>query len=244
LKLANADDPELRTAAIAALGLTIDLKQLPALVDQLIAPKSSDVAAAAKAALAKALLRMPDRDAAAGELINRMPRASTEAKAELLSLLGVVGGDKALQGVASAAKTGSDDVQDAATRVLGEWMSADAAPVLLDLAKTGNARYKVRTLRGYIRIARQLDVPVDERIEMCRKTIEAAQRDDEKKLAVEVLGRYPTAAGLKLAETLLDQYPATVAEAMATAAKNASDRELAGQARDLQRRAQRKAAGN
>ncbi|MCH5374165.1 MAG: HEAT repeat domain-containing protein [Planctomycetes bacterium] len=244
LKLADADDPAIRSAAIAALGLTINLKQLPALVDRLVAPKSSDVAATTREALVKALQRMPDRNAAAGELTRRMSAASTSAKVDLLGLLGVVGGDQALQAVASAAKDGSDEVQDAATRALGEWMSPDAAPVLLELAKTGSDKYKVRTLRGYIRIARQLDVPTDERIEMCRKTIAAAQRDDEKKLALEVLGRYPTAEGLKLAETLLDTYPAAVAEAMATAAKNASDRELVQQARNLQRRAARKAAGN
>ncbi len=244
LKLADSNDPALRSAAIAALGLTIDQKQLPALLDRLVAPKSSDVAAAAKEALIKALLRVPDRDAAATELARRMPEASAAAKADLLALLGVLGGEKALAAVAVAARQGSDDAQDAATRVLGEWMTADAAPVLLDLAKTGNDKFKVRTLRGYIRIARQLDVPIDERIEMCRKTIEAAQRDDEKKLALEVLGRYPTPDGLKLAETLLDAYPAAVAEAMATAVKSTNDRELVQQARALQRRAERKAAGN
>jgi len=262
-KLADADDQAVRTAAIRALGLTIGLDQLPALVDRLVSPKSPDVAAAAKEALNTAVLRMPDRNAAAEELIQRLPSASMTAKAELLSLLGVVGGERALQGIAAAARDNNDEVQDAATRVLGEWMTADAAPVLLELAVTGPDKYKVRTLRGYIRIARQLDVPLEDRIEMCRATIEAAQRDDERRLALEVLGRYPTLAGLHLAaahldnaglkeaaaeaavaiaEKMVDAEPAAVAATMAKAALATSSQELAQKAKNLQRRAQRKAA--
>ena len=262
-KLADADDQAVRTAAVRALGLTIGLEQLPALIDRLVAPKSPDVAAAAKEALNTAVLRMPDRNAAAEELIQRLPKAPLAAKSDLLALLGVIGGQRALQGIAAAARDSSDEVQDAATRVLGEWMTADAAPVLLDLAKTGADKYKVRTLRGYIRIARQLDVPLDERVEMCRKTIEAAQRDDERRLALEVLGRYPTPAGLQLAaahldnpalkeaaaeaavaiaEKIVDADPAAVAAAMERAAVATSNQELAQKAKTLQRRAQRKPA--
>jgi HEAT repeat protein len=263
MELANAQDQGVRVAAIRALGLTIGLAELPALIDRLVAPKTPDMAAAAREALNTAVLRMPDRDAAAEELLKRMPTAPQAAKAHLLELLGVVGGDRALQGVAAAARDPSDEVQDAATRVLGEWITADAAPVLLELAKSGPDRYRVRTLRGYIRIARQLDVPLDERIEMCRRTIEAAQRDDEKRLALEVLGRYPTLAGLQLAaahldhpglkeaaaaaavaiaEKIVDAQPAAVAAAMEKAATAASDPEVAQKAKNLQRRAQRKPA--
>jgi HEAT repeat protein len=263
MELADAQDQAVRTAAIRALGLTIGLAQLPALIDRLVAPTTHDVAEAAKDALSTAVLRMPDRDAAAEALIKRIPTASMAAKTDLLGLLGVVGGDRALQGVAAAARDGSDEVQDAATRVLGEWITADAAPVLLELAKTGPDKYKVRTLRGYIRIARQLDVPLDERIEMCRRTIQAAQRDDERRLALEVLGRYPTPAGLQLAamhldrpalqeaaaaaavaiaEKIVDAQPAAVAAAMEKAAAVASDQEVVQKAKNLQRRAQRKSA--
>ena len=69
--------------------------------------------------------------------------------------------------VADAARSGGANMEDAATRVLGEWMSPDAAPVLLELAsKLRNQRFQTRALRGYLRIARQLDVPSEERIAM------------------------------------------------------------------------------
>lgn len=260
MQLADDQDPRVRASAMRALGLTIGLEQLPALIDRLVAPKTPDAAAAAKEALDTALLRMPDRDAAAQLLIQRMPDAAMAAKIDLLSLLGVLGGDRALEGIAAAARASEDEIQDAATRVLGEWITADAAPVLLDLAKTGPEKYRVRTLRGYIRIARQLDVPLEERVEMCRRTIEAARRPDEVNLALEVLGRYPTLAGLQIAAEQLDRpavqqaaaaaavtiaekivgaQPAAVAEVMEKAAAVATDAEVAQKAKNLLRRAQR-----
>jgi len=254
LKLANSDDEQLRLAAIEALGLTVGLDNLGALIDRLVEPPTPEVASAAKAALNRAVLRMPDRDATAAKLLDAMSRASTQAKADLLDLVGVVGGAKALEGIAAAAKGGSEELQDAATRVLGEWMTPDAAPVLLDLAKSANDKFKVRCLRGYIRIARQLDVPPEQRIAMCREALAAAQRDDEKKLALEVPTRYPspdslalvvrylddaglkeaaTAAALTIAEKIVDAHPAPVAEAMKKTAQATSNAELARRAKAL-----------
>ncbi len=259
-QLADAPDQKLRTAAIRALGLTVNLEQLPALIERLVRPSTADVAETAEAALTTAVQRMPDRQQTSNLLLARLDDASTEAQAQLLGLLGAVGDSRALEGVAQAAREGTDPVQDAATRVLGEWMSPDAAPVLLELAQTGPPRFRVRTLRGYLRIARQLDVPTDERVAMARRTLDVAQRDEEKKLALEILGRYPTIQGLELAagyldddglkadaaaaaiaiaEKIVDAHPKPVAEAMPRAAAATGDQELTEKANQLLQRAQR-----
>ena len=87
-------------------------------------------------------------------------------------------------------------------------MTVDAAPVLLDLAKTAaDAKYKIRALRGYIRIARQFDLPLADRIAMCREALKLCERDEEKKLVLEVLRRYPSAEGLSLAVPLVREAP-------------------------------------
>jgi hypothetical protein len=79
-------------------------------------------------------------------------------------------------------------------------MTADAAPVLLELAKTSSeAKYQVRALRGYLRIARQFDLPLAERTAMCRAALAAARRDDERLLVLDVVKRYPSAETLALA---------------------------------------------
>jgi len=46
-----------------------------------------------------------------------------------------VGGAKALSLMGAAARGGDAEIQDTASRLLGEWMTADVAPVLLDLAR-------------------------------------------------------------------------------------------------------------
>jgi RNase P/RNase MRP subunit POP5 len=170
----------------------------------------------------------------------------------------VVGGERALEGVSAFTRDVSEEVQDAATRVLGEWITADAAPVLLDLATEGSGKFKIRTLRGYIRIARQLDVPTAERIAMCRKALAVAERDDERKLVLETLARYPSgeslavvtpflddpalkraasAAAVAIADVLVKTDAAPVAEAMPKAAEAAGDAELSERAQTLLKRA-------
>jgi HEAT repeat protein len=261
LKLADSDDAEIRAAAIGSLGLTVGPDQLSTLIDRLVSPKAPDVAPAAKEALRKACLRMPDRDAGAAVLIESMDGASTRAKVDLLDLLGVVGGGVALEGVSAATGDADEAIQDAATRVLGGWMSADVAPVLLELAKTGNDKFKVRCLRGYLRVARQLKVPNQERIKMSSQALDIAERDDEKRLAFEILARYPTgkslslvvpyldndslkksaaAAAVVIAENVVDRIPKAVATAMAKASEATDNRDVAARAKALQDRAEAK----
>jgi hypothetical protein len=79
-------------------------------------------------------------------------------------------------------------------------MTADAAPVLLQLAETApETKHQVRALRGFIRIARQFILPDEDRLEMCRAALQVAKRDAEKKLLLEVLERYPSPQSLELA---------------------------------------------
>lgn len=195
------DDPDktVRTAALAALGATIGQKDLAVLISQVVSPKQADQADAAHQALLAACVRMPDREACAAELAAAMQRAPTETKTKLLEVLGAMGGKKSLDTIAAAMKSNSDELQDAGSRLLGEWMSVDAAPVLLDLAKSSSTKYQIRALRGYIRLARQFQVPDPERAEMCQKALDAAMRPDEQKLVMVVLERYPSADTLRVA---------------------------------------------
>ncbi len=65
-------------------------------------------------------------------------------------------------------------------------------------------KYKTRALRGYLRIARQLDLPDNERLAMCRKALKIAERPDERKLALDALKRCPSAEAIELASALVD----------------------------------------
>ena len=70
---------------------------------------------------------------------------------------------------AAAAKDGDDRQKDVASRLLGGWMTADAAPVLLDLSKSlTEDKYRGRAIRGFLRIARQFKLEQAERAKMAK----------------------------------------------------------------------------
>ena len=111
-----------------------------------------------------------------------------------------MGGPKALDTIAAAIKSHDDSLQDAGTRVLGAWMSVDAAPVLLDLAKgSAGDKYQSRAMRGYIRLARQFAKSSQQRAEMCETALEATNRPAEQKLVLAVLEGYPSIDTLRVA---------------------------------------------
>jgi HEAT repeat protein len=189
---ADDKDPAVRAAAVAGLGAVIETADLPKLISRLAVPEDQRDAAALDKALREVCLRATDREAVAAKFAAALPTASGPLKAKILEMLGVVGGTKSLEAVAAAARSGDAELRDAAFRVLGQWTSADAAPLLLDLHRTaGDDKLKVRAIRAYIRIARQFDMPADRRAAMCRTALETARRDEDKRLVLEVLLRYP-----------------------------------------------------
>jgi HEAT repeat protein len=203
VKAINHSDEAVRRAALRALGATAASKDLAVLVSAATKPNHSADADIAWQALEAASIRMPDREATAGKLAGAMERANVATKARLLRILGAMGGSKALATIAAAAKSDDAQLQDAGTRVMGEWMTADAAEPLYEIASSDH-RYKTRALRGYLRIARQLDLPDDERLAMCRKALKIAERPDERKLALDALKRCASAEAIELASALID----------------------------------------
>jgi HEAT repeat protein len=199
LKALDSNDATVRTAALAALGETVDAKGLNVLITQVITPKRAEDAAAAEKALIAASIRMPDREACAAELSAAVDKAKTlPLKIKLLEVVGAVGGKKALAAVGAAGKSNVPELQDVSTKLLGEWTTDDAAPVLLDLAKIPGHKYQGRAIKGYIRIARQFVLPEDQRNDMCQKAMEAAKATADKKLVLVVLQRYPNQATFKM----------------------------------------------
>ncbi|MFM7207354.1 MAG: HEAT repeat domain-containing protein [Planctomycetaceae bacterium] len=197
--LADHPDPAVRSAAIAALGSIVDLSDLGSLVRRAAAPRDDAEGAAAASALKEAAVRMADRDGCAAVIAAAIGSAGDRAGV-LVETLAEVGGATALAAVAAAAESGDQSLQDAATRVLGKWMTADAAPVLLDLATTDKAGpYRGRAFKGYVRIARQFALPEPERAEMCRRALAAAEDAGDRKAVVEILVRYPHDATLTVA---------------------------------------------
>lgn len=195
---------DVRAAALAALGSIVDLANLEVLI-RAIGPTASGGGSDAERAIAtkaltEASIRMEDREACAAKLAAALATAAPPQRLLLLDTLGEVGGTRALEALAAAAASPDEAEQDAATRLLGKWMTADAAPVLLGLSQPdAPPRFRTRALRGYLRIARQFVLPDGERAAMCRRALAAATEDVDRKAVLEILKRYPGPATLEVA---------------------------------------------
>ncbi|MHB0956397.1 MAG: HEAT repeat domain-containing protein [Pirellulaceae bacterium] len=255
LRAAQDPDEQVRLTAIKTLGRIVGWKEFAVLTDRLLVAQSPPEVAAVQEALKAACLRMPDLDACVGKLLDCLPSASIATKCFLIELLGSLGGTRALQAVSAAAVDSNEELQDAATRALGAWMTADAAPELLKLARTlPSDKLKVRTLRGYIRVVQQMGLPPEQQLEMCEEALRAALRDDERRLVLAVLGRIPTTqamslvvphlvhpglageaatAALRIGEGIVQSEPGVVADAMQQVLKSSVSGEQAAQAQKL-----------
>jgi len=215
------DHPEepVRIAVVRSLGSVGDLDHIEVIVARVKTSESTAEADAARLALLEAAVRMPDRESCAERLASALSAATEAADADiaLLETLAAVGGTKALETVEQAAASGARTLEDAATRLLGTWMTADAAPVLLKLAKASDGAFRGRALRGYLRIARQCRMPDNERAEMCRAALAAAADDNERKMVVEILPRNASKAMLEVAHEA-EKLPGTAEAAKAAAA--------------------------
>lgn len=195
------DDSEVRLAAVQAITRLAAPKLLPGLLE-LAANSSGDHQQAAQRAVLATASRVANRDEAANRIATRLADADTQQYAYLCDALRSVGGGRSLEIVAEAAQSSNRELQNQATRVLGSWPTSDAAPVLFTIAQKDHP-YRVRALRGYLRIARQLRFSDADRVKMVGQALEIATRDEERLLAISILTRYPSVTSLQLVEAQL-----------------------------------------
>ena len=257
-------DQGTRLAALAAFSQIAERDDLSRLVERAQKSENPEELSAARQALSTAAGRMPDREATAAQLAGTMSGAPADYQIFILELLGRLAGEKALAAVVASVDSKEPQIKDAATRVLGDWPNADAAAALLDVAENDSEnRYRIRALRGYLRIARQLQLPDDERLAMFHSAMKIATRDDERRLALDVLTRIPSPetlelataslskpplrdaaadAAVKIAPRVIEANPKAVSEAMEKVVESGAGGDVGGRARQLLERA--RAAGN
>lgn len=197
----DAQSAEVRLAALGALRRMAPGTALGQILDLAKDARHADEKQLARQATIEIARRSADRAAAVAAVAQRFESWPPEQRGMLLDVLARVGTREALQLVAQAAEAPDRVTQNEATRVLGSWPSADAAPILLKLAGADHP-FAVRSLRGYLRIARQYKAG-DARLAMCRRALEVAKRDDERMLSLQILALTPTPASLRLAATQL-----------------------------------------
>jgi len=236
LKAAEDADATVRTEAIKALGILGDEKTLPALVGFLVkAPAGGELDAAQKSIQAIAS-KVADPEKRVEPLLSALAKAEMPAKGSLLTVLGRLGGPKALEAVRAGVKDANGAVQEASIRALTLWPDATAAPDLLDLAKSApKPNLQILALQGYVRlVGLQSPRPPADTLKMYESAMAAATRPDERRLVLSGLPEVKNIAALKMIEPCLDD-AALVAEAQAAAVK------LAGYLKGTQNPAEREA---
>ena len=150
--LATTKDGTTARAAGRALATLADAGAIAALVE-LFHTATSHARPAIAEAIGALAAQHDAREPAAAALIAALPKSTPELKAEILSLLGRLAGDKPLAAVRAALDDPDTTTRDAAVRTLADWPDDAAAPDLLKLASAKSGARSTLALRGYIRLA-------------------------------------------------------------------------------------------
>ncbi len=200
----KSSNAEIRRAALQSLGKTVKDDDLNRLISRVLETPSEDRGIAVKA-LTSACRRASDPDGHVARIADQFSSASLELQTQMYDILSSIGGSAALRHTILGATDERDVIQDSATRVLGEWPTADVAPELLKLATIlKSSKYRIRAIRGYIRVIRQFGLPADQRLEMARKAMGVATRNQEKVLVLHALLRFRNVESMNMAIEYLD----------------------------------------
>ncbi len=253
-----------RPAAIRMVGELGGPDQLPALLDLLMRLTESQDLTAAEQALVSVLVKADNPQSYTDKLIGLLSSAKPVQKSALVRLLGTIGGAKALQAVRAAVNDSDAQVRATAIRALGGWKGAEAAPDLLQLARTSpDPAHRIAALRGYIGLVRDESISTEKKLAMVKDAAELIARDEEKKLLLGVLGEVPAVealsmaiahlddaatkdeaafAAVAIAEKIFQEKPGEVNEALQKVLQATDNKDVARRARAVLNKA-RKAAG-
>jgi len=200
------NDRSVRIAAIKALGILAEEKHLSGLIDLLLNADSSDEQSVAQKSVAATANRIADPQRRTDQILTAIKKTTDNKKAPLLQTLAFIGGDKALQVVITETKSTNADVADAAIRTLADWPDAGGAITeLINIARnTRELKYQVLSLRGCVRLVATADLTNEDKLDLYKDAIAAAERAEEKKLILAGLADVPTIESLKFVATYLD----------------------------------------
>jgi HEAT repeat protein len=206
LETAKDADEKVREESFKALGGLASEKELPALVDLLIAVEGKNARGEAEKAVVAVSKTIADEHKRAAAVLGAMKKAkSVPAKCSMMTVLGQIGDNNGLKTVYDAAKGAKAEVKDAAIRSLAGWPNIQAIDPVMDVAKRSkDETQRVLALRGLLRL---LDLPSDRSIQDTLKSYDKAMKlaakADEKKMVLGSLANVKHLNALVLVEPFL-----------------------------------------
>jgi HEAT repeat protein len=199
----SGDDPDagVRAAAVQAIGILGDDKQVAGLATLLQSAQSPKE----RADIEMALLAITGRSGARAvpSLLPLAQNGDSTLRIIALHVLASAGGPEALAAVKAAVEDKDENVQDEAVRTLSTWPNNwpednGVAEPLLALARSGSkASYQVLALRGYLQYVQgDKRLKDNEKVGKVTELLPLLKRPEEKRLAIAAIGTIPTPGAL------------------------------------------------
>lgn len=206
VKAMDDKDEVIRFAAIRNFGLLAGMSELPSMLDKIVKSTNAGEIGALEKAISSICSTGSDQKGCVQKLAESLLKATPESKAALLRVLRTTGGPDALKVVRGCVGDSNKDVHKAAVRVLSEWKTVDAIPVLKELAKNSSDQLdKILSLRGCLGMVSRKEVPAKEKLSICKDAVPLIQRDEEKRMLMGALGTIGSAESLNMITAYLDE---------------------------------------
>jgi HEAT repeat protein len=210
LQYAQGTDAGLRSAAMNALRQLADVKDVPALIQGLLRTGKGREREEAEKTIVAVSAKDADVDHRVAVVLPLVDGGSKDEAVIVLPLLGRLGGERARQAVQHALASPSADLHDAAVQALCNWPDPSVSDDLVRLARDGKQpQERQQALRNLVRVnSLTSTLPGDKanapRLLMLQKSMELADRDDERNLVLDGLASVKEVATLRYVLPYLD----------------------------------------
>ena len=198
-ELAESENDKVRAAALKSLGDVAEPADMSRLLTLLAEAPDGSSESAARQAIIAVSENISETQKRSKEALKSLEGASAEQRARLLAVFPHIGGEEALIAAATHMTHSNSDVRAAAIRALGNWSDIEAALHLLNAAhKADDAKHRLLAVRGAIQVVGNSDVSNDKKMDVYRSILLAAERAQEKRMALSGLSNIRTVESLIL----------------------------------------------
>ena len=213
----SSADEGVRSAAFRALSSLAGWRNQDDLLNLLFKTGNEDYVPDIQDALAAAAADKMTDPERRSEIILKVLETGEKRK-ELIPVLALTGGRKALFVVLNEFENGNSEIREVCFNTLTSWRDHSASSALYEICASGNKTYEAPAFEGYLRQVRTADIPDEQKLLLYRKIMPYALTAERKNQIIRDIGRLRTYQSLFFVARFLDD-PET-ASAAAGAAMN------------------------
>jgi type 1 glutamine amidotransferase len=194
-RTAMSDNARIASESVRALQSLAGPEYMEEWVDLLVARPNTNT----ENALVVAAEKIPQRDSRAELILDKYASIQdVNAKISMLRVLGKIGASHAIVLLKKEAASSDAKIGQAAFRAMTDWPGSDFLNEMKDLAKVGkDEKTRILAFRAYVRmLANPGDMSESEVVEKLIAAYPMAQRPNEQKIVIGVLGHYGNSRAL------------------------------------------------